>query len=131
MADAADSPTPPAPRQRLHLDLDWEAFAAHAPRRPQQHRVTFAPTARTLTGSSEQTIFEVARAAGVAIPTTCGGKGTCGRCRVAVTGSAPRPSAVERQLLTRADIASGVRLACRTCLTQDLTVTVLPDHPAR
>ncbi len=43
----------------------------------------------------------------------CNGKGTCGKCKVTITGQAPVPAAVEYQRLSAGEIAGGIRLACQ------------------
>lgn len=65
------------------------------------------------------TVLEALQARGDYVPAPCGGKGTCGKCRVRfVRGNTaedvriPDPSGADRSLLTEKDIASGVRLAC-------------------
>jgi ferredoxin len=78
-----------------------------------------------------ESIFEAAGRVGVAIPTECGGKGTCGRCRVLFPLPAREPTAVERQHIDRADLARGIRLACRSRPSEDVTVTVLPERRRR
>ena len=50
--------------------------------------------------------------AGYYVDAPCGGKGTCGRCRVRFVSEAPQPTANERRLLTEEERSSGVRLAC-------------------
>jgi uncharacterized 2Fe-2S/4Fe-4S cluster protein (DUF4445 family) len=55
----------------------------------------------------------------------CGGKGLCGQCRV--TLSPPTASGREgRRSLPAGEVAAGVRLACRTVVEGDCTVT-LPE----
>jgi Na+-transporting NADH:ubiquinone oxidoreductase subunit F len=63
---------------------------------------------------------------GVAIPAACGGSGTCGQCRVTVTAGGAPALPTEEALLTRHDIAQGMRLACQTTLRANLAVSV-PD----
>ena len=45
---------------------------------------------------------------GIIVPHVCGGRGTCGKCAVRVTGALSEPDAAERRL--------GKRLSCRTHL---------------
>ena len=52
----------------------------------------------------------------------CGGHGKCGKCRVFATGDLSDPSAVERDLLSAEELASGVRLACLTYVLGDCRV---------
>lgn len=43
----------------------------------------------------------------------CNGQGTCGKCKVQISGSAPKPSEAELQKLTAKELAAGMRLACQ------------------
>lgn len=63
---------------------------------------------------------------GVAVPSACGGAGTCGQCRVHIVDGRAPPLPTEAALLTRAELASGLRLACQTTLRSDISVT-LPE----
>lgn len=53
----------------------------------------------------------------------CAGQGRCGKCRVFVQGEVSAPSQAERQHLSAAELARGVRLACCTSVLGDCTVT--------
>lgn len=64
--------------------------------------------------------------AGVHLPTSCGGAGTCGLCRVGVADAGDVPPIV-RATLSEADIANGVRLACQLTVRGDLAITVATD----
>jgi len=65
--------------------------------------------------------------ADIPIPAACGGKGTCGLCRVTVTGEgAGLPQATERGVLSPKERRGHVRLACQTSLRGDCAVHV-PD----
>ena len=119
----------PPPRRTLSLDLDLDLFDASAT--PSPGRVTLLPMDITVQLEPGESIFEGARRMGVAIPTECGGKGTCGRCRVRFGLPARAPTAIERQHIDRADLARGIRLACRSRPTDDLVVTVLPEQRRR
>ncbi|RMA43238.1 NADH:ubiquinone reductase (Na(+)-transporting) subunit F [Rhodophyticola porphyridii] len=66
--------------------------------------------------------------AGIAIPAACGGTGTCGLCRVTVTGAgAGEPQATERGVLSARDRRAHIRLACQTSLRGDCAVQVPDD----
>ena len=62
-------------------------------------------------GKAETLLMRMIRA-GYYVDAPCGGKGTCGRCRVRFVSEAPQPTANERRLLTEEERSSGVRLAC-------------------
>ncbi len=65
----------------------------------------------------------------VHLPTSCGGKGTCGLCRVRVGGDAGREEIlpVERVALKESELSQGVRLACQFVVRGDLAVDVRPE----
>ena len=44
----------------------------------------------------------------------CGGRGTCGKCKVVARGALSPVSEEERRLLSAEELAKGVRLSCRT-----------------
>ena len=57
---------------------------------------------------------------GITMPHPCGGRGTCGKCRIEVSGSVSEPD--EREL------ALGCRLSCRTKLYGDASVVLCTDR---
>lgn len=67
--------------------------------------------------------------AGLAIPINypCGGKGTCGRCRVRFRRGAPFPAQAEHRRLLTEELDGGERLACQCNLRYDSTVEI-PGH---
>src|SRR2546430_5064697 len=79
--------------------------------------------ARVLAGT---TIFDAASWNGVAIDSTCGGHGTCKKCKVkVVSGHAPL-SAVDPRAFSTEELKNGWRLACRAAVEEDLTIEVPP-----
>jgi uncharacterized 2Fe-2S/4Fe-4S cluster protein (DUF4445 family) len=79
--------------------------------------------ARVLAGT---TIFDAASWNGIAIDSTCGGHGTCKKCKVkVVSGNAPI-SPVDPRAFTIEELKSGWRLACRASTLEDLTIEVPP-----
>ncbi|QPM92303.1 NADH:ubiquinone reductase (Na(+)-transporting) subunit F [Pseudooceanicola algae] len=70
-------------------------------------------------------LLDALQNADIPIPAACGGKGTCGLCRVIVTGEgAGEPKATERSLLSPGERRDRVRLACQTSLRGDCAVQV-------
>ena len=88
------------------------------------HRVVFEPGGRTLDVPDGQTLLEAARAAGVPLEAPCGGKGTCGGCRVVIPDDPPEPSETCRSVLTGEEIGRNMRLACQVRVTRDMRVVV-------
>ncbi len=72
-------------------------------------------------------LLEVLHTADIRIPAACGGKGTCGLCRVEVSGDgAGTPLATERGVLSPKERRDNIRLACQATLRGDCAVRV-PD----
>lgn len=70
-------------------------------------------------------LLEALHGGGVMIPAACGGKGTCGLCRVTVRGEgAGLPQATERGVLSPVEMRNHVRLACQTSLRGNCEVEV-------
>jgi uncharacterized 2Fe-2S/4Fe-4S cluster protein (DUF4445 family) len=72
------------------------------------------------------TLFDAASWNGIAIDSTCGGHGTCKKCRVRIEADPPTPSHLDIRAYTAAEIKDGWRLACRTIATRDTQVEVPP-----
>lgn len=73
-------------------------------------------------------LLGVLHGAGILIPAACGGSGTCGLCRVHVTGAgAGEPGATERGVLSPGERRDHVRLACQTSLRGPCAVKVPDD----
>ena len=69
-------------------------------------------------------ISELLKRAGARLGMPCGGRGSCGKCTVFVTGAVEPPSPKELQLLSPALAAQGMRLACMAKACGSVTVTV-------
>ncbi len=72
------------------------------------------------------TLFDAASWNGIAIDSTCGGHGTCKKCRIRIADDPPAPTSLDIRAYTAAEIRDGWRLACRTTATQDTQVEVPP-----
>src|SRR5438128_5923703 len=79
--------------------------------------------ARVLAGT---TIFDAASWNGVAIDSTCGGHGTCKKCKVKVISGHAPISSVDPRAFTIEELKNGWRLACRANTEEDLTIEVPP-----
>jgi Na+-transporting NADH:ubiquinone oxidoreductase subunit F len=64
----------------------------------------------------------------VFIPSACGGKGTCGFCKVRVLDGGGPVLATERPYLTQAEIRKGTRLACQVKVRNDLRIHIREDY---
>jgi uncharacterized 2Fe-2S/4Fe-4S cluster protein (DUF4445 family) len=115
-----------APKKKITIDTEFFGVERVA----HSARVTLMPAGATVALEPGESIFEGAKRIGIAIPSECGGKGTCGKCRVRFPLPARAATYIERQHIDRVDVAQGVRLSCRSRPTEDITITVLPERRA-
>lgn len=87
-------------------------------------KVAFEPGGTEVFVPAGTLVSKAAAAAGCAVETPCGGVGTCGKCGVIVSGVVGDPDSTERRLLRPEEIALGARLACRTRVVGEMTVTI-------
>ncbi len=71
-----------------------------------------------------KTVTEALRLAGLALESECGGRATCGTCRVRFLDGAPDPSVEDSLLLGDDAVDQGWRLACQTVLTDDCRIAL-------
>ncbi|MDX6377958.1 MAG: hypothetical protein QOE98_2261, partial [Gaiellaceae bacterium] len=72
------------------------------------------------------TVFDGASWNGIAIDSTCGGHGTCKKCKVQVTDGNVPIGRLDGRAFTPDELRDGWRLACRAIANEDLQVTVPP-----
>ena len=73
-------------------------------------------------GNGKTTVLELLQKEGIFLPADCGGRGTCGKCRVRFLSAAPDPAEEEIKKLSEAQREAGMRLACRSCPAGAFTV---------
>lgn len=83
------------------------------------------PTQRSVRVPPGVTVFDSASWNGIAIDSTCGGHGTCHKCKVRVDTPTP-VSRHDVRTFTRDQLDAGWRLACLVQATRDLKVDVPP-----
>jgi uncharacterized 2Fe-2S/4Fe-4S cluster protein (DUF4445 family) len=86
--------------------------------------VTYLPFDRTTRVPPGTTLFSAAHWIGLPIDSTCGGRGTCGKCKVRVVQGRPDPAGADHRLLRPAEIEDGWRLSCQALVYQDMTCEV-------
>jgi uncharacterized 2Fe-2S/4Fe-4S cluster protein (DUF4445 family) len=72
------------------------------------------------------TLFDAASWNGIAIDSTCGGHGTCRKCKIRVTEGQVPVSRLDPRAFGPDELAAGWRLACRAAVTTDVRATVPP-----
>ncbi len=87
-------------------------------------KVTFLPKEVTTRVPPGTTVFHAAAWTGQPIESTCGGRGTCGKCRVQVLEGDGVVTPADLQHLTRDEIAAGWRLSCQAEVRSEMVVQV-------
>jgi Na+-transporting NADH:ubiquinone oxidoreductase subunit F len=62
------------------------------------------------------------------IPSACGGKGTCGYCKLKVDEGGGAASPTEMLILSRREGREGFRLACQLKVKNDLHISIPPEY---
>jgi uncharacterized 2Fe-2S/4Fe-4S cluster protein (DUF4445 family) len=86
--------------------------------------IEFQPGGKRVSVSLGTFLTEAIEEAGILLPLDCGGNGTCGRCRVRIDGDASPPDEAEIKVIGKELNGEGWRLACRTTVLGNLTVTL-------
>ena len=84
--------------------------------------VDFEPISRRVALEVDKTIYELLTKLGVQIRSLCGGKGTCGKCKILIQNNTEHlipPSKSEIKLVSKEEIEKGWRLACQTRVIED------------
>ena len=79
---------------------------------------------KTITVPTGVSAFDAASWNGIAIDSTCGGYGTCKKCRIKVTSGDVEPSKLDFRAFTETEIKEGWRLACLVRTAKDIFVDV-------
>ena len=65
------------------------------------------------------TIYQALQKTDLDFESECGGVGTCGKCKVRMVTALGPPDNQELKLLTKEELESGIRLACRTKIQKE------------
>jgi uncharacterized 2Fe-2S/4Fe-4S cluster protein (DUF4445 family) len=84
------------------------------------------PTQRGVRVPPGVTVFDSASWNGIAIDSTCGGHGTCHKCKVRVEGGDVPVTRHDERTFSREQLGEGWRLACLVQATRSLAVEVPP-----
>jgi uncharacterized 2Fe-2S/4Fe-4S cluster protein (DUF4445 family) len=88
--------------------------------------IAFDPPGKSVRVPAGVSIFDAASWNGIAIDSTCGGHGTCKKCRVQVVDGTVPVGRLDSRAFTPDEIRDGWRLACIAQATQHLRVHVPP-----
>jgi uncharacterized 2Fe-2S/4Fe-4S cluster protein (DUF4445 family) len=109
-----------SPRQPQLLDTLARGDGA------ERARVRFEPEGAEVRVPTGTPVFDAASWNGIAIDSTCGGHGTCKKCKVRVVGGELPVSAVDPRAFTPEELRDGWRLACRAPARGELVIDVPP-----
>src|SRR4051812_7796934 len=96
---------------------------------PARVRISFDPDGlppRDVRVPAGVTVFDAASWNGIAIDSTCGGHGTCRKCKIRVLDGAVPVSRLDPRALAPEQLTAGWRLACMASTEHDIRVHVPP-----
>jgi uncharacterized 2Fe-2S/4Fe-4S cluster protein (DUF4445 family) len=96
---------------------------------PDRVRIRFEPDGarpREVRVPAGATLFDAASWNGIAVDSTCGGHGTCRKCRMRVVEGDVAVSRLDPRAFGPDELRAGWRLACRAHAEEDLRVAVPP-----
>ena len=114
------SSSAPKPRPLLQRDDAVETDGA------QRVRLRFLPDGGEVRVPSGTPIFDAASWNGIAIDSTCGGHGTCKKCKVRIVSGDVPVGPIDPRAFTTDELRDGWRLACRAGARSDLVIEVPP-----
>lgn len=88
--------------------------------------LSFSPVGREHRVPPGVSVFDAASWNGIAIDSTCGGHGTCRKCKVRIMRGAAPITSHDRRTFSESELAGGWRLACLVQAVRDLDVEVPP-----
>ena len=87
-------------------------------------RTTFISGSTRASIEADATFLELAQRAGISLPSLCGGRGKCAKCRCHPQGPSSEPTPLERELLTDEELSRGIRLGCQARPRGDVTLEI-------
>lgn len=93
--------------------------------------ITFLPNHKSVEVREKSTILQAALVSGVQIESNCGGKGTCGKCKVKIPPDKVNvKEGRDAKYLNESERAAGWVLACKYQVVEDLTVQLSQQKDA-
>ncbi len=86
--------------------------------------IEFRPHDKVTRVPPGMTIFNAANWIGLPIDSTCGAKGTCGKCKVRILRGHNGATAADRRIFSEEELADGWRLSCRSEAQEDVVCEV-------
>lgn len=123
-----EAPAPPSALEGLAREGLIEAPPAQVGSADGSGRVElrFTPSGRDVRVPPGVSVFDAASWNGIAIDSTCGGHGTCRKCKVQLTAGSAPITRHDVRTFSAAELEDGWRLACLVRTAVDLSVDVPP-----
>ena len=87
--------------------------------------IYFEPIGHLVSGIKGETIYTASLRAGISLGSICGGKSSCGHCKVRILSGKCSPiTKNEKMHITEEEIRDGYRLACNTRILSDLIIGI-------
>ena len=83
--------------------------------------------ANTIETQAGSTLLNTLSAQGIFIPSACGGKGTCGVCKVDVHSGGGAMLPTEEGHISRGEARAGCRLSCQVKVKEDMSIELEPE----
>jgi uncharacterized 2Fe-2S/4Fe-4S cluster protein (DUF4445 family) len=99
---------------------------AAGPEAPARVDLAFQPSGTRVRVPPGVTLFDAASWNGIAIDSTCGGHGTCKKCKIRIIDGHVPPSPLDARAFSPDELRDGWRLACRAQAAADLQIEVPP-----
>jgi len=87
-------------------------------------KLDFSPSNQSFKVPPGVSVFDAASWNGIAIDSTCGGHGTCKKCKVQITEGIVPISRLDIRAFSQEELKNGWRLACVARATENLAITV-------
>ncbi len=88
----------------------------------KKHTITLHPLGKELQVNDQTPLIDVLHEFGIEFP--CGGKGTCGKCRVRLLGGEIETTPTHRQKIEQLGLGTDWRLACFSRCTSDIILEI-------
>ena len=93
---------------------------------PARVRLRFNPSGKDIRVPAGVTVFDAASWNGIAIDSTCGGHGTCKKCKIRVIDGEVPVQRLDGRAFDTEQLRDGWRLACTALANSDLEIDVPP-----
>jgi len=89
-----------------------------------ESKITINGGAKELTVKGGRSLLSTLMSEGIFIPSACGGRGSCGLCRIGVKSGAGEYAPTELPWINEADRAGNIRLSCQVKIRRDMEILV-------